>query len=154
MPLPYKKKTFVVLKFAVAMLIGLSGCASQPEQSTKREKPPAVPDQLTGVNWTAERIFDQDAKAAQSTMTINTDNTVSGNTACNNYHGAVERDDSSLSFGALATTRKMCEPAVSGQETGFLEALGETRGWKQTGNQLDLLDENGTAIVWFIRNEH
>jgi heat shock protein HslJ len=47
----------------------------------------------------------------------------------------------------------MCEPAISGQETGFLEALDETHTWSQAGGQLDLLDENGTAILRFISNE-
>ena len=150
--LPYMKKTSVMLQIAAATLIGLSGCASQPEQTTATENPP-VPDQLAGINWTAERIFDRDATAAQSTMTINADNTVNGNTACNNYRGSVERDGNNISFGMLATTRMMCEPAVSGQATGFLEALGETHAWSQAGSQLDLLDKNGTAILRFISNE-
>jgi putative lipoprotein len=152
MSLPYTKKTSVMLQIAATTLIGLSGCAGQPEQTTATENPP-VPDQLAGINWTAERIFDRDATAAQSTMTINADDTVSGNTACNNYQGSVERDGNNISFGMLAATRMMCEPAVSGQATGFLEALGETHAWSQTGGQLDLLDENGTAILRFTSNE-
>jgi heat shock protein HslJ len=153
MSLPYMKKTSVMLQIAAATLLGLSGCAGQPEQTTAPENPPAMPDQLAGINWTAERIFDRDATAARSTMTINADDTVNGNTACNNYQGSLERDGNNISFGMLATTRMMCEPAVSGQETGFLEALGETHAWSQAGSQLDLLDENGTAILRFISNE-
>ena len=140
------------MQIAAAALVLLSGCASQPGQMSGAEKPPGGPDQLADISWTAETIFDRDASAARSTMIINTDGTVNGNTACNNYRGSVERDGNKISFGMLASTRMMCEPAVSGQEIVFLEALGEARAWNRNGSQLSLLDESGAAVIRFVRN--
>ena len=134
-----------------ATFLMLSGCTGQPERASETEQPSTRPDDLVNINWTAESIFDRDAKAATSTMIINADGTVNGNTACNNYRGSVERDGNSISFGMLAATRMMCEPAVSGQETVFLEALGEARSWSRAGSQLNLLDENGATILRFGR---
>jgi len=130
----------------------LAGCASTPDQAAKTSKPTPLPSQLMASSWTAELIFDQNANAAQSTLTFMDDDTISGSTGCNNYNGAVELAETSINVGLLATTRKMCEPAISGQETVFLEALGAAKVWRLVGATLELTDEKNIRVMRLTRN--
>jgi heat shock protein HslJ len=142
--------------FALCISLALSvlaGCATTPDQAAETTGPATAPNQLVTTNWTAERIFDQTADASKSTVIFNADGTVNGSTGCNNYQGAVDLNGSAIEFGLLATTRMMCEPAVSGQEIVFLEALGSVRSWRRMGSTLELLDENNTAVIKLVKND-
>jgi heat shock protein HslJ len=106
-----------------------------------------MPEPITGTNWKALKIFGSAADAADSQLNITNDGTINGNTGCNNYQGPIEIKGATMKVGLLATTRKMCEPAVSGQERAFLEALAAARTWMRTGGTLLLLDENSKASM-------
>jgi heat shock protein HslJ len=138
---------------SISLMLGmLAGCASQPDKPVGIGEPAPIPNALKASSWTAELILDQSASAAQSTVTFMDDDTISGSTGCNNYNGAVELAGTSINVGLLATTRKMCEPAISGQETVFLEALGAARNWQLIGATLNLTDEKNIRVMRLIRN--
>ena len=145
-----RKSPFSALCICLALYL-LSGCAASPDQAAATTKPVIAANQLLTTNWTAERIFEQTADATKSTVTFNQDGTVNGSTGCNNYQGAVDINDTAIKFGLLATTRKMCEPAVSGQEIVFMEALGSVRNWRRTDSTLELLDENNTVVIRLVQ---
>jgi heat shock protein HslJ len=145
-----RKSLFFALCLSLALCL-LAGCATSPDQATATTKPVIAANQLLTTNWTAERIFDQAADATKSTVTFNEDGTVNGSAGCNNYQGAVDINDTAIEFGLLATTRKMCEPAVSGQEIVFMEALGSVRNLRRNGSTLELLDENNTVVIRLVQ---
>jgi heat shock protein HslJ len=129
------------------LLVSLASCTSQQKQAVVPGETSPLSGQIAATSWVAEHIFGLNADAAESTLTFNTDDTVSGSTGCNNYRGGVDMAGTAIQFGLLAATRKMCEPAVSGQEIAFMEALGAARSWRRLGSTLELVDENGTAVM-------
>jgi len=141
------EKNFSALTAVALLLVSLASCTSQQNQPAVTSETSPLPGQIAATSWVAERIFGQIADAAESTLIFTNDDTVSGSTGCNNYRGGVDMDGTAIQFGLLAATRKMCAPAISGQEIVFMEALGTARNWRRLGSTLELVDENGTAVM-------
>ncbi len=110
---------------------------------------------LEGTAWTLTTIAKPDTQAVSSTIagtrvTAQFDaGTVSGSGGCNTYHGTYEASGTSLTFGPLAATRKMCEQDVSTQEQGYLAALDATASFTIDGDQLSLSDDAGQMLLQF-----
>ena len=141
------EKTLCIFIAVILLLASLASCTSQQNQASVSSETFPLSGQIAATSWVAEHIFGLNADATESTLIFNNDDTVSGSTGCNNYRGGVEMDGTAIQFGLLAATRKLCEPAVSGQEIVFMEALGAARSWRRLGSTLELVDENGTAIM-------
>lgn len=75
------------------------------------------------------------------------DNKVIGNGGCNSFSGIYAATGSRLTFGPLATTRKMCLPVVMQSETTFLGALSQTVSFVREQGRLILFDAKGAAIL-------
>lgn len=135
----------------------LSNCASQPEttdaEPESTQGATSMPDPIRDTSWLAVKIFGQEASAAHSTLQFDNEGNASGSTGCNNFRGEVTLSDSSINFGVLAATRRMCEPAVSGQETVFLEALDTARYWARIGTTLQLLDDGNQTVIEFVDSD-
>lgn len=114
---------------------------------------PATAASLTGTKWTATGI--NNGKQAVSSLVADTnvtaefgdDGTIAGNAGCNNYNGPYTVDGKDLSFGELATTKKLCEDAVNSQETAYLNALKATTTFTIRGGTLELRDDEGALQV-------
>jgi len=106
---------------------------------------------LTNTDWKALSILGRPAGSADSTLSFMADGKVVGNGGCNGYQGNVTIGKNTIAFGALATTRMMCSPSVSGQETVFLEALGLAKSWQQSADTLELVDENNELVLQFTQ---
>jgi heat shock protein HslJ len=143
-------KNGLIIAALVALLTACSGQQSQPSETTPEV---VITPTLTDSDWKTLTIFGQDASAAESTLQFEGADQVYGSTGCNNFRGSVEHSGTSLQFGLLATTRKMCAAAVSGQETVYLEALGETRGWRRLGNTVEFTDADNVVIVQLVPDE-
>ena len=129
-------------------LIGLlAACSSTPDKPEPVAATNELPDALTATNWKVDKIYENDADAAVSTLRFAENDKVGGNAGCNNFSGQVTREGTSIDFGLLATTRKMCEPAVNGQERAYLEALDAVSSWSRIGGQLKLADEEGVTVI-------
>lgn len=63
------------------------------------------------------------------TIEFSADGTVSGFAACNTFSGTYTTDGSSLSFGALATTKMACQRPASAVEADYVAALVGVTGW-------------------------
>lgn len=108
--------------------------------------------EMTGLDWLAEDIRGGGViDNVQTTLSISAGGEVSGSGGCNNLRGTAQLDGNSLAFGAIATTRKMCPPAVMDQEAKFLRALELTREFRFDGPYLKFLDGTGTELVRFAR---
>lgn len=86
-------------------------------------------------------------------MAFSDDGRVSGSAGCNNYSGTYQSDGSSLRFGPMATTRKMCaEPQrIMEQEQQFLKALETVATVRREGDGLELRTAEGALAVSLTR---
>jgi heat shock protein HslJ len=113
------------------------------------------PENLSGTSWLAE-IIDGAAVVdrSQSTMEFLDNQRVAGSLGCNRYTGSYSADATGLRFARLASTRRMCPPALMDQETRFDAVLRATRGlrFEATGALL-LLDADGRNRARLIRTD-
>ncbi len=70
---------------------------------------------------------------------------VMGSTGCNSLKGPVEVTPDSLTFGALAMTRRACPDTL---EATFVDMLGIVDAYRIYGNELDLLSRGLTPAVF------
>lgn len=109
----------------------------------------ATPTALTGTTWTATTINNgkggAESVVADSTVTavFGDDKTVSGNGGCNTYNGPYTLEGSTLTFGALAATKKDCELSLTTQESAYLAALSRVATYSIRGEVLELRDNKG-----------
>ena len=145
-----------ILCLSVISCLVLAGCASKPQQEPETTTGDITPmtESMLKTSWIATKIYGADATAGRSTLTVDEDESgeliASGSTACNNYRGGVTIDGVSIEFGLLAATRRLCTPAINGQEQAFLEALEAARYWARAGSTLKLLDANNEAIMELV----
>ena len=80
-------------------------------------------------------------------------NQVTGIAGCNNFNATYQTTRNKLSFGPVATTRKVCNTplGIMQQETAFLAALDSTVSYKLTLNSLEMLDSRGNTLLTFRR---
>ena len=80
-------------------------------------------------------------------LTLDSEGKVRGHAGCNGLNGSYQHDDDSLSFGAIATTRKAC-PDMEGEQA-FLQALKASRQFRIDGELLTLFDANNQPLAGF-----
>lgn len=99
---------------------------------TVADREDVSPDRpLAGARWRVDSLVSGDAVSSvpngvEAWMEITEDGTVTVNTGCNQGSGAVTVDDATLTFGPLATTRKLCKFTSNGGqevEQKMLEVL-------------------------------
>lgn len=74
---------------------------------------------------------------------------VVGNTGCNSYFGTLSQRGSSVSIGALSSTRRACASKVlSVLESRFLTSLGQVRTASLSGPVLVLLTGDGQVLAF------
>jgi putative lipoprotein len=77
-----------------------------------------------------------------------TDETISGDTGCNRFHGPYRVDGPTMSIGPLAATRRAGSPAEMEQERAILAAFASVTGWHLASDRIDLLRaDGGIALV-------
>jgi heat shock protein HslJ len=116
---------------------------------------PVQPLPLEGTAWTLTTIATPASQAVSSTIAgtkvtaLFDTGSVSGSGGCNTYHGAYESTGSSLTFGPVASTLKMCEGDLSAQERQYFAALDATASFAIDGDQLTLSDDSGQMLLQF-----
>jgi heat shock protein HslJ len=135
----------LVLLTALSLIVGCATKQELPEPADKADT--SMPDTLDNSRWQVEMIYENEAGATVSTLQFGPDNRVSGNAGCNNFTGQFKSSGTAIDFGLLATTRKMCEPAVNGQERAYLEALDVVAVWRRAGSQLELVDAENSVLI-------
>lgn len=75
-----------------------------------------------------------------------------GSAGCNIYRGSYLADDSNLSLGPAAVTRRACQPAaLMTQEHTYLARLSGTARYEATDLELLLLDATEVPRLGFVR---
>jgi heat shock protein HslJ len=75
------------------------------------------------------------------------------NLGCNRFTTGVTQSGPLLSFGMLASTRRMCPPAIMDQEQRYSAVLQKTRGSLIEETYLYLLDQRGAKLARLSRME-
>lgn len=77
----------------------------------------------------------------------------SGSAGCNRYRASASVGEGRLAFGAVAASKRMCaEPAgVMAVEARFLAALAEVARARIDGDRMDLLADDGAAVLALAR---
>jgi len=113
---------------------------------------------LDGSSWTLRSYRDTAGETVnvlpRSTATgLFQANQVTGIAGCNNYSASYQATRNKLSFGPVATTRKVCNTplGIMQQENAFLAALDSTVSYKLKNNSLELIDSRGNTLLTFRR---
>lgn len=114
--------------FAAALLVALSSSQAGT----------AAP--LRGTTWV------QGEGTAPHVLLSVTQQSFTGQGACNRLSGGFKLEGDQLSFGPLAATRRACFPD-DGSEARFIQALSQVRWWRQEGNELVLLADGGAIVL-------
>lgn len=110
-----------------------------------------VTTKLTNKNWKLISINEEPVKseAKQPFMVLNeNENSVSGNTGCNNFFGTYELSgENKIKFSSLRMTKMAC--IGNNPEQEFIEVLDETANYSLSENELVLKDEDETILAIF-----
>jgi len=112
----------------------------------------APPPRIEGVTWKVTG-YNNGRQAVVSPLsgTVLTlsfaDGAVSGRAGCNSFRATYTRDDSHLTIGPIAATRKICAKGIMTQEQEFLAALGSTTVWAIDRGMLDLHRADGARVL-------
>jgi heat shock protein HslJ len=140
-----KTKRFLFLLIASLLLSSLllSACASKGNT-------------LDGTNWQMTSYQDANGNMVNilpgTVVTAQFQSTnVSGIAGCNNFNGTYELDGNNLTFGPLATTRKLCaDPlGVMDQESAYLADLSQVQSYKKSNTKLEMQDNRGKTLLEF-----
>lgn len=102
---------------------------------------------LLAQTWTAIEIGGLAVTPDESSFSIGSDLRVGGRGFCNSYFSQAALDGSRLSLAPIASTKMACPESVMAQEAVFFSALGETRSWRITEAQLELLGSEGDVLM-------
>jgi len=130
----------------VVLAIAASGCSPRYAGTM-----PQVSN-LFNTHWRVIEIGGREATFSQGQkmdvhFILSPSGNVRGSTGCNNLMGSFSRKGQRLRFGALATTKMACSPAVMSQERGFLNALDRTSTFEIDGRRLKLYDAGGDVVM-------
>jgi heat shock protein HslJ len=115
---------------------------------------PEANNALIDVIWEIRAVIDEQGNivaltpGSNASLEFNADGMVNGFTGCNNLSGSYTLNDTQLTFGPLASTKRACvEPAANQQEQQILAALGKVSALRQQGNLLTLLASDGSTLI-------
>jgi heat shock protein HslJ len=131
---------------AVAFALAASGCG------TMNRPPPPLP--LAGTLWTLQELTGMPVPATEAgvgpTLQIDAaERRVAGSTGVNRYMGGATFDAATLSFSAIAASRRAGPLPAMAVERSLLAALEATRAYRISGAQLVLLDGSGELLARF-----
>mgnify|MGYP003690555279 CR=1 FL=1 len=102
--------------------------------------------QLHG-SWKVSKIG-ADSVPSKLMMTLNIDTamSVNGKAACNSFFGKVVQKNDSLFFGAMGSTRMLCQPLLNQWEMKYLTGLSMPLKLVNSGNNRFTLSNDNTSL--------
>jgi putative lipoprotein len=149
-----QKTTLQLLLLIAFSILAITACARefrQQDEQTMQNQP-----SLAGTAWWVEDIAGTGViDSSHTTIQFAEDGKVAGSTGCNRYFGSAEIDGSSISFGPLAGTRKMCPASLMDQEMKFFKAMGNVKSWEIAETDLlHLRDADGDGLLRASRTDN
>lgn len=120
---------------------------------------PPEPEPLVGTEWELQWYHDGDAivsviAGTEVTAVFDDEGKVAGSAGCNRYFASYEVDGTEMSIGPAGTTLRACmNEDIAEQERTYLALLNTTTSFAIEGDRLSLMDENGTAVLVFVKTE-
>lgn len=143
---------------AVATLLLVYACAPEETATTAAQPARAAvqesmkPDvSLTNTYWKLVELHGAGVTPGEGRelhMILKGEDQVRGYAGCNQFTGSVNVTGDALSFGPIASTRRMC-PDVMQQEGDFLQALENAHRFSISGEDLAVKDANGKVTMRF-----
>lgn len=138
-------------------VFGVVGCASDEDGAA--EAPAETPASetmkpdvtLTNTYWKLVELNGATVEPGEGQelhMTLRGDDQVGGYAGCNQFTGSFTVTGDGLSFGPIASTRRMCADAMP-QEDAFLQALENAHRFAISGEDLAIEDANGEVTMRF-----
>ena len=147
----------IYLVFGLAMLLVAAGCG--PEQASDSQTPataaaesskPDVP--LTNTYWKLVQLNGaavEPGEGKELHMILRGADQVGGYAGCNQFRGSVTVTDDAVSFGPIASTRRMCADGMQ-QEDAFLQALENAQRYAISGESLAIENAGGEVTMRFV----
>ena len=140
-----------VTHFSVDGTLELTGTG---KPLTYDRAPPVTSVQLVGTQWTLSSIVSGSTASSvpdgvEATLVLASDGTASGSGGCNAFHGTYQTSGNELTFGPLASTKKLCADDVMSVEQSYLSALQDAGSYVIAGNQLTIDDSSGDPVLEF-----
>ena len=132
----------IIVPLALGALV-IAGCAKVASDARKA-RPLTT---LIGSEWGPV-----EPQGAEQFVAFKPDGEISGHGGCNQFFGQYTQEGSTLTIGALASTKKFCADIMQA-ETDFLKKLQETRQFEATHISLRLYDMNGTQLMQLRRRD-
>ncbi|TWT64763.1 heme-binding protein [Allorhodopirellula solitaria] len=109
---------------------------------------PADESRLIG-KWLIEDIAGKGVvDLAQTTLEVQDDGSISGNTSVNRYFGKANMEGEQIQFGKMGATRRAGPPALMDQENKFMKAMNQvTRYQVDDRGLLHLFNEAGEELL-------
>jgi len=158
-------RTRSVLLLALSLLLtAATGCddpkedvsAPDAESTESAAETVSVEDgaDLVGPVWRLVRF--QDGRAARDTLEevlvtvqFRPDGKVAGRGGCNRYSGGYEVSGDTLTFGAIASTKRACMGPAMDVENRYFEMLRQIHSHALDAGRLNLYDEEGSRRLTF-----
>jgi len=129
------------------LLVAVAGCGSDSDDSGPSSSSSST--KLEGTHWLLQDSEDLPTDGVSVTAEF-ADGRMSGSSGCNTYNAAYTTDHPQITIGPdIATTKMACEPGPAQVEIAFLEALPKVTEYTIDGDTLELLDDDGTALLTF-----
>jgi heat shock protein HslJ len=154
-------KRWLAISAVVMLLAGFAAACGdddegEPAAAEAPDGAPATAADLTDSTWRLKSYTtgsgdDLTAAVASSPATAEfADGTVSGTTGCNNYNGSYDlKGDGAITFGAMASTQKLCDDALNAQEQAMLQGFEKVKTAEVADDDLQLLDSSGALVMVF-----
>lgn len=112
----------------------------------------AGPDDLATLQaapWTLSELDGESIDpSAGVTAAFAADGSLSGFAGCNNYSSDYTTEGAILTVGPIASTRKLCDDAISANENIFLDLLQNAGTWSLDGPVLTITATDGGTLVF------
>lgn len=129
------KRISVVLAACLAAF-WLAGCTAWSETGPEGTQPKAG-DELAGTRWQVATIAGQGLPdGVRPTVAFGADGRISGMAGCNRYSGRYRLEGQRLAVSDLASTRRICFPAVMIQEQSLLRVLEDVQRIERNAGEL------------------
>jgi heat shock protein HslJ len=121
-------------------------------QMNQKPVPRSMRDTLANTEWLLEDLGGTGVvDRIQTTLRFDATNRISGQGGCNRYTGTVEFNAAQVKIGAVASTRKLCVPAVMDQETRYFQAIQNAERVELDGAYLLIHTRQTTAPLRFTQ---
>jgi heat shock protein HslJ len=105
---------------------------------------------LVGTQWALEEMGGRPAiEHSRATLFFLEGGQASSNGSCNRSTGTAEITGDPLKLGPLASTRMMCEPAASEQESAYFKALDAAQSLEMKDGKLLMHVSGSDALLKF-----